>query len=35
MASDMVLKIHSDAGYLNESKAHNHVKGHFYLGNQE
>jgi hypothetical protein len=32
-ASDMRLKIHSDAGYLNESKARSRAGGHFYLGN--
>ena len=34
-ASDMILKIHSDAGYLNESKARSRAGGHFYLGNKE
>jgi hypothetical protein len=33
-ASDMQLKIHSDAGYLNEPKARSRTGGHFYLGNQ-
>ena len=33
-ASDMILKIHSDAGYLNETKARSRAGGHFYLGNQ-
>ncbi len=33
--SDMVLKIHSDAGYLNESFGRSRVGGHFYLGNKE
>jgi hypothetical protein len=28
-ASDMLLKIHSDAGYLNESKARSRAGGHF------
>jgi hypothetical protein len=32
-ASDMKLHIHSDAGYLNESKARSRAGGHFYLGN--
>jgi hypothetical protein len=32
-ASDMVLKIHSDAGYLNETKACSRAGGHFSLGN--
>jgi hypothetical protein len=27
----MVLAIHSDAGYLNESKARSQVGGHFFL----
>jgi hypothetical protein len=31
--SDMLLKIHSDAGYLNESKARSRAGGHFSLGN--
>jgi hypothetical protein len=30
-ASDMVLAIHSDAGYLNESKAQSQAGGHFFL----
>ncbi len=30
-ASDMVLAIHSDAGYLNESKARSGAGGHFFL----
>jgi hypothetical protein len=33
-ASDMILKIHSDAGYLNETKARSRAGGHFFLGNQ-
>jgi hypothetical protein len=33
--SNMVLKIHSDAGYLNKSEARSHAGGHFYLGNDE
>ena len=32
-ASDMKLHIHSDAGYLNETKARSLAGGHFYLGN--
>ena len=32
-ASDMILKIHSDAFYLTESKARSRVGGYFYLGN--
>jgi hypothetical protein len=34
-ASDMILKIHSDAGYLNESKGRSRAGGHFYLGNKD
>jgi hypothetical protein len=34
-ASDMILNIHSDAGYLNETKARSHAGGHFYLGNYD
>jgi hypothetical protein len=34
-ASDMRLKIHSDAGYLNESRARSRAGGHFYLGNRD
>jgi hypothetical protein len=30
-ASNMVLAIHSDAGYLNESKAQSRAGGHFFL----
>jgi hypothetical protein len=30
-ASDMVLAVHSDAGYLNESKSRSRVGGHFFL----
>ncbi len=30
-ASDMVLAVHSDAGYLNESKASSRAGGHFFL----
>jgi len=30
-ASDMVLAIHSNAGYLNESKAQSRVGGHFFI----
>ncbi len=33
-ASDMVLKIHSDASYLSEAKARSRAGGHFYLGDQ-
>ena len=33
-ASDMVLKVHSDAGYANESAARSRSGGFFYLGNQ-
>ena len=31
--SDMILKIHSDAGYLNESGSRSRSSGYFYLGN--
>ena len=34
VASDMQLKIHSNASYLNESKACSRVGGHFFLGNK-
>jgi hypothetical protein len=34
-ASNMVLRIHSDAGYLNETKACSRAGGHFYLGNAD
>jgi hypothetical protein len=30
-ASNMVLAIHSDAGYLNQSKAQSRAGGHFFL----
>ncbi len=30
-ASAMVLAVHSNAGYLNESKARSRVGGHFFL----
>jgi hypothetical protein len=33
-ASKMLLIIHSDAGYLNESNGRSRAGGHFYLGNQ-
>jgi hypothetical protein len=33
-ASDMQLKIHSDASYLSESKAKSRICGYFYLGNK-
>jgi hypothetical protein len=32
-SSDMILQIHSNAGYLNESKARSHAGSHFSLGN--
>ena len=32
-ASDMILKIHSDSSYLNESQARSQYGSHFYLGN--
>lgn len=31
-ASDMILKIHSDASYLSEAKARSRAGGHFYMG---
>jgi hypothetical protein len=33
-ASDMVLKIHSDASYLSEAKARSCAGDHFYMGDQ-
>ena len=33
-ASNMILKIHSDASYLSEAKARSRAGGHFYLGDQ-
>ena len=33
-ASDMILKIHSDASYLSEPKARSRTGGHHYLGNK-
>ena len=33
-ASDMILKVHSDAGYLNEPQARSCAGGHFYFGKQ-
>jgi hypothetical protein len=30
-ASNMILAIHSDAGYLNETKVQSRVGGHFFL----
>ena len=32
-ASDMILAVHSDASYLNESKARSRVGGHFFMTN--
>ena len=34
-ASDMVLAVHSDAGYHNESQARSRAGGHFYLSRNE
>ena len=34
-ASDMILKIHSDASYLTESHARSRVGGYFYMGNKD
>lgn len=31
----MILKIHSDASYLSESKARSRIGGYFYLGNKD
>jgi hypothetical protein len=31
--SDMILKIHSDASYTSEPKAHSRSGGHYYMGN--
>ena len=33
-ASEMILQIHSDASYMNESKARSTASGHFFLGNK-
>jgi hypothetical protein len=33
MASDMILKVHSDGSYLSETKARSRAGAHFYLGN--
>jgi hypothetical protein len=35
VASDMQLKIHSDASYLSEPKAKSRIGGYFYLGNNK
>ena len=34
-ASDMILKIHSDASYLTESRARSRVGGYFFLGDKQ
>jgi hypothetical protein len=34
-ASDMILKIQSDASYLSEPKARSRAAGHFYMGNKD
>ena len=34
-ASDMVLAVQSNAGYLNKTKAHSRAGGYFYLSNNE
>jgi hypothetical protein len=31
-ASDMILKIHSNASYLSENNAHSRACGHFFMG---
>jgi hypothetical protein len=33
-ASDMILKVHSDASYLAEPKARSRGGGHYYLGDK-
>jgi hypothetical protein len=33
-ASDMILRLHSDASYLSETKARSRGAGHFYLGDK-
>ena len=33
-ASDMLLQIHSDAAYMNETKARSTAGGHYFLGNK-
>jgi hypothetical protein len=33
-ASDMILQIHSDAAYMNETKARSTAGGHYFMGNQ-
>ena len=33
-ASDMILWVHSDAGYNNSNNARSRAGGHFYLGNE-
>jgi hypothetical protein len=34
VASDMILRVHSDASYLSERNARSRSGGHFYLGNE-
>jgi hypothetical protein len=34
-ASDMILRVHSDASYLSESKAHSCAGGLFYMGSDD
>jgi hypothetical protein len=34
-ASDMILKVHSEASYNSKPKAHSRVGGHFYMGNRD
>jgi hypothetical protein len=34
-ASNMILKIHSDAGYLNKFKVGSHTGSHFYFGSHD
>ena len=32
-ASEMILQVHSDASYMNETKARSTASGHYFLGN--
>ena len=34
-ASNMILKIHSDASYLSETQARNRVGGYYFMGNKD
>jgi hypothetical protein len=33
LASNMILKVHSNASYMSEGKGRNHAEGYFFLGN--